>query len=88
MTIVRFHDRGGQPVVGAVVVITAAPDEQADLGYVTDEEGAISLSIAMPGTYGFLLTDALGSQLTAHAELSPDADASVRAQGTSHSPPA
>ncbi len=72
MAKVHFHDRAGKPVVGAIVAITSAPAEITDIGYVTDDDGAISVSVPAPGTYGFILTAADGGRLTANAQLTPE----------------
>ena len=86
MTKVLFQDKDGKAVADAVVVITSAPEELPDLGFVTDEVGAISLMVSTAGNYGFMLTDALGGQLTAHTQLLPEGEASVTALALKHPP--
>lgn len=79
MTKVYFRDREGNPLAGAVVAITAAPGEMTDIGYVTDDEGGIALTISAPGSYGFTLTGPDGGQLIASTQLQPDVDSRATA---------
>lgn len=74
-----FRDRSGAPVVGAVVAITTAPAEMTDIGYVTDEQGAIALTIPAPGSYGFTLTRANGGRMIASRRLQGEGDVAVTA---------
>lgn len=79
MTKIHFVDREGKPLAGAVVAVTSAPGEMTDIGYVTDDEGAIALTVPMPGSYGFTLTGADGSRLIASTQLQSDGQARVTA---------
>jgi hypothetical protein len=74
-----FRDRNGKPVAGAVVAITTAPAELPDIGYVTDDQGAIALTIPAPGSYGFVLTGADGGRLIASKTLPPEGEVDVTA---------
>ena len=66
-------------MAGAVVAITTAPAELPDIGYVTDDQGAIALSLPAPGSYGFVLTGADGGRLIASKTLQPEGEAAVTA---------
>jgi uncharacterized cupredoxin-like copper-binding protein len=79
MTRIHFLDHKGKPVAGAVVAITSAPGEMTDIGYVTDDEGGIALTIPIPGSYGFTLTSADGGRLIASTQLQPEGEANVTA---------
>lgn len=79
MTRLFFRDRSGQPLVDAVVAITTAPAEMNDLGYVTDDQGAIALTVPAPGSYGFTLTRADGATLIASKQLTGAGDAELTA---------
>ncbi|MBS0504504.1 MAG: hypothetical protein JSS55_12050 [Proteobacteria bacterium] len=79
MTRIVFQDRDGRPLAGAVVAITTAPAEMNDIGYVTGDDGAIALTIPLPGSYGFTLTGADGGRLIASKQLQPEGDATVTA---------
>lgn len=69
MTTIFFRHPDGAPVAGAVVAITSAPGEMTDLGYVTDDDGSIAVSIPASGYYGFTLTAADGKTLVAGNDL-------------------
>jgi hypothetical protein len=69
MTRISFRDSQGRPLADAVVAITAAPSEMTDLGYVTDDQGGIALTISVAGTYGFTLTSPGGDRLRFSCEL-------------------
>lgn len=79
MNRILFRDREGRPVAGAVVAITSSPAEMTDIGYVTDDEGGIALTLPAPGSYGFTLTDASGGRLIASTSLQAGGEASVTA---------
>lgn len=79
MTKLFFRDRSGQPLVDAVVAITTSPAEMNDLGYVTDDQGAIALSIPEAGSYGFTLTRSDGATLIASKQLSGEGDVELTA---------
>jgi hypothetical protein len=64
MTRIEFRDSAGRPVAGAVVAITAAPADMIDLGYITDDQGSIALTLPAGGEYCFTLTDAAGLRLS------------------------
>ena len=68
----RFVDGDGGPIRDAVLAITESPGEMTDLGYVTDEQGAIALTLDQPGAYGFTLTDATGQVRHARGVLPVD----------------
>jgi uncharacterized surface anchored protein len=74
MTRIFFRDRNGSPLAGAVVAITTAPGEMTDLGYVTDDQGSIALTLPAPGSYGFTLTGPDGDLLIASKELQQEGD--------------
>jgi hypothetical protein len=69
MTRVVFRDEGGNPVAGAVMAIMSGPAEQTEIGYVTDDEGGVGLTIPQPGSYAFALTAADGRRFTAGAQV-------------------
>jgi hypothetical protein len=79
MVKIMFRDRSGRPVVGAVVAITTAPAEMNDIGYVTDDQGAIALTIPAPGSYGFTLTRANGGRMIASKRLAAEDEVTVTA---------
>jgi uncharacterized surface anchored protein len=79
MVRIVFRDRNERPVAGAVVAITTAPAEMTDIGYVTDDQGAIALSIPAPGSYGFTLTRANGGRMIASKRLSTEGEVTVTA---------
>ena len=79
MTRIIFRDRSGAPVAGAVVAITTAPAEMADIGYVTDDQGAIALTIPAPGSYGFVLTRDNGGRMIASKRLAAEGEVEVTA---------
>jgi hypothetical protein len=81
MAKVSFHDTSGRPLRGAVVAITGAPDEMTDLGYVTDDAGAIQFEPPAEGEYLFSLTGPDGGALRARTMLS-DGEAEVTATAT------
>lgn len=70
MTRLVFRYRDGRPVADAVVAITTAPAEMTDLGYVTGDDGSISLTLPAAGSYGFTLTAPNGGTLIASKQLS------------------
>jgi hypothetical protein len=79
MVRIVFRDRNERPVAGAVVAITTAPAEMTDIGYVTDDQGAIALSIPAPGSYGFTLTRANGGRMIASKRLAAEDEVTVTA---------
>lgn len=86
MTTITFHDSAGRPVDGATVAITAPPGEVTDLGYITDETGAIALPVPTPGTYRFALSGADGRRLTATVALTGEGEASVTVRDAGRAP--
>lgn len=83
MTRIVFRDPNGRALAGAVVAITSAPGEMTDIGYVTDADGAIALTVPTPGSYGFTLTGDDGRQSIASTSLQPDGETHVTAHARS-----
>ena len=81
MTVITFRDDAGAPIADAVVTITGAPGEIADLGYVTDSRGTARLDLPTAGEYRFIVSNG-GTPLVASAMLTPDVDSDVVAQQT------
>lgn len=79
MTRIVFRDASGSPVAGAVIAVTTAPGEMTDLGYVTGDDGAITLTLPEAGSYGFTLTSADGGMMMASKQLGVDGDFEVTA---------
>ena len=79
MTRIQFRDPSGVPVAGAVVSITSAPAEMTDIGYITDDDGGIAVTIPASGSYGFTLTGADGGRLIASSQLPVDGEVKVTA---------
>lgn len=79
MSKVIFRDAEGRPIAGAAVAITSAPGETTDIGYITDDTGAIVLGAPASGSYGFVLSHSEGGQFQATADLDPGRDAEVTA---------
>lgn len=80
MTRIFFQDENGRPLAGAVLAITAAPAEMTDLGYITDDQGSVALTLPIAGTYGFALTDAAGERISAKGELPVTGEARLTAR--------
>lgn len=75
-----FQDENGRPLAGAVVAITAAPAEMTDIGYITDDQGSVALTLPMSGTYRFALTDAAGERTSAKGQLPVSGEARFTAR--------
>lgn len=80
MTTIRFRDADGVPLADAIVVVTAAPGEMTDIGYVTAGDGTLALTVTEPGDYAFVVTAANGRPRHATAHLTPDGEIDVTAR--------
>jgi len=47
----RVRTRDGRPIPGAVLAITSGPGAFPDIGALSDDDGAFSITAPVPGTY-------------------------------------
>lgn len=80
MTTLRFRDAGGSPLVGVTVVVTAAPGEITEIGYLTSADGTLKLTVPEPGEYFFTITATDGRPRNASAYLTRSGEIDVTAR--------